>query len=109
MAGSKNPAAVALGRKGGKKGGLARAAALSAEQRSASARNAVRARWAKLKPGTAEAGKPVSGVHAAGTSKAALHRCLDRLKAATDDSEIRRLTEELQRIVFHKQYGNAAD
>ena len=41
----KNPHAVALGRKGGKKGGVARAAKLSAEQRSASARRAVLARW----------------------------------------------------------------
>jgi hypothetical protein len=41
------------------------------------------------------------------TSKKALHLCLKRLKKAKDESEIRRLTEELQRIVFHKQYGNA--
>lgn len=106
MAHTKNPAAVALGRKGGKKGGLARAAALTAEQRSASARNAVRARWAKLKTGAAPS-EPASSVHAPDASKAALHRCLDRLKAATDDAEIRRLTKELQRIVFHKQYGSA--
>ena len=45
----KNPAAVALGRKGGKKGGPARAAKMTAEQRSASARKAVQARWAKAK------------------------------------------------------------
>jgi len=38
-----------LGRKGGKKGGLARARALTAEQRSASARKAVTARWTKRK------------------------------------------------------------
>jgi len=43
----KNPYAVALGRKGGLKGGPARAANLTPEQRSASARNAVLARWAK--------------------------------------------------------------
>lgn len=45
----KNPAAVALGRKGGKKGGPARAASLSAEQRTESARKAVKARWSKVK------------------------------------------------------------
>jgi hypothetical protein len=106
MAQSKNRAAVALGRKGGRKGGLARAARLTAEQRSASARNAVRARWAKLKTG-ASASKPVPAVPTGNASKTALHRCLDRLKEATDSSEIRRLTVELQRIVFHKQYGNA--
>ena len=43
----KNPAAVALGRLGGQKGGPARAARLTPEQRSASARKAVQARWAK--------------------------------------------------------------
>jgi hypothetical protein len=45
----KNPAAVALGRKGGKKGGPARAASMTKEQRSESARKAVQARWAKNK------------------------------------------------------------
>jgi hypothetical protein len=45
----KNPAAVALGRKGGKKGGPARAAAMTAEQRSDSARKAVLARWEKMR------------------------------------------------------------
>ena len=43
----KNPAAVALGRLGGKKGGLARAKKLTPEQRSAAARKAARARWNK--------------------------------------------------------------
>jgi hypothetical protein len=41
----KNPAAVALGRLGGKKGGRARAAKLSAEQRSRIAKKAAAARW----------------------------------------------------------------
>jgi hypothetical protein len=45
----KDPAAVALGRKGGKKGGPARAAKLTPKQRSASARKAVLARWEKAK------------------------------------------------------------
>lgn len=43
----KNPAAVALGRLGGKKGGKARAAKLTEEQRRAIARNAALARWSK--------------------------------------------------------------
>ena len=43
----KNPAAVALGRLGGKKGGKARAAALSPEQRKEIARRAAVARWEK--------------------------------------------------------------
>ncbi len=43
----KDPAAVALGRKGGAKGGKARAAALTPGERSKSARKAVQARWAR--------------------------------------------------------------
>lgn len=43
----KNPAAVALGRLGGKKGGPARAAALSPTKRRAIAKKAAAARWAK--------------------------------------------------------------
>jgi hypothetical protein len=41
----KDPAAVALGRKGGLKGGKARAKKMTAEQRSAAARRAAEARW----------------------------------------------------------------
>jgi len=43
----KNPAAVALGKLGGLKGGNARAKKLSAKRRSEIARNAVLARWKK--------------------------------------------------------------
>jgi hypothetical protein len=43
----KNPAAVALGRLGGKKGGKARAAKLTPERRSEIAKNAARTRWSK--------------------------------------------------------------
>ena len=42
----KNPNAVALGKMGGLKGGKARAARLTPEQRSESARKAAVARWA---------------------------------------------------------------
>jgi hypothetical protein len=41
----KNAAAVSLGRKGGLKGGKARAAALSPAQRKAIAKKAAKARW----------------------------------------------------------------
>jgi hypothetical protein len=122
----KNPAAVALGRKGGKKGGPARAAKLTPEQRSASARKAVQARWTKGKTGS---GSTVLKSNDAGTktfgqfrnkineaapatagfdaTKKALHLCLKRIKEAKDENEIRRRTQELQRIVFHRQYQNA--
>jgi hypothetical protein len=43
----KDPAAVALGRKGGQKGGRARAAKMTTAQRSEAARRAARARWEK--------------------------------------------------------------
>ena len=43
----KNPAAVALGRLGGAKGGKARAEALTAKQRTAIAKLAAQARWKK--------------------------------------------------------------
>lgn len=43
----KNPAAVALGRLGGKKGGPARAKALSKKRKAEIAKKAARARWGK--------------------------------------------------------------
>jgi hypothetical protein len=46
---AKNPNAVALGRLGGLKGGKARIAQLSPEERRELARKAVQARWAKEK------------------------------------------------------------
>ena len=43
----KNPAAVKLGRLGGKKGGKARASRLTSEETSAAASRAARARWSQ--------------------------------------------------------------
>lgn len=43
----KNPAAVELGRRGGLKGGKARAERMTAEQRSSAARKAANSRWRK--------------------------------------------------------------
>jgi hypothetical protein len=43
----KDPAAVAMGRKGGKKGGTVRASRMTAEERSEAARKAATARWNK--------------------------------------------------------------
>ena len=124
----KDPAAVALGRKGGKKGGPARAATLTPEQRSESARRAVRARWAKkAKHGSdyivlqskdmgikrfgesrkEEMSEAAPATTVLDTSKKALHRCLEQIKEAKNESELRRLTEELQKIVFHRQYQSA--
>ena len=47
MTEEKNPAAVELGRLGGKKGGKARAEKLSPERRKEIARKAAKARWDK--------------------------------------------------------------
>jgi hypothetical protein len=46
----KNPGMVALGRKGGLKGGNARAATMTPEQRSESAKRAANARWGNEAP-----------------------------------------------------------
>ena len=46
----KNPAAVALGRLGGKKGGPARAKALTPERRQEIAKKAIEARWMARRP-----------------------------------------------------------
>ncbi|MGH6800526.1 MAG: histone H1 [Methylocella sp.] len=43
----KDPAAVSLGRRGGLKGGPARSAKMTKEQRTAAARTAAKARWSK--------------------------------------------------------------
>ena len=43
----KDPAAVALGRKGGLRGGKARAAKMTPAERTEAARKAARARWSK--------------------------------------------------------------
>lgn len=48
----KNKAAVALGRLGGKKGGKARAEALTPERRREIARKAIETRWAKTRKET---------------------------------------------------------
>jgi len=45
----KNPAAVALGRLGGLKGGKARAAGMTERQRKVAAKRAAAARWGKAK------------------------------------------------------------
>ena len=49
MSEEKNPAAVALGKLGGAKGGKARAEKLTPEQRTEIARKVAKARWAKKK------------------------------------------------------------
>jgi hypothetical protein len=102
----KDRAAVTLGRKGGLKGGVARAAQLTPEQRSASARKAVRARWAKAGKLVATIDLPEGALPVPDTSDRALRALLTRLRIATDLAEIRCLSEQIEQVVFHKQVGN---
>jgi hypothetical protein len=62
--------------------------------RSKNARKAAQARWAKAKEGVA--------APTLDNSEKALHLCLKRIKKTKAENEVRRLTEEFQRIVFHK-------
>jgi hypothetical protein len=111
---TKDPAAVALGRKGGKKGGPARAAKLTPKQRSESARKAVQARWTKIKGGeehivakkTKMESTPAT-ISPMNTSDKAVLSLLKRIKEANDQNEIRQLSDQLERVIFHKQYDNA--
>lgn len=94
----KDPAAVALGRKGGQKGGPARAAKLTPKERSESARKAVQARWAKAKTKTA----PGTTMD---TSDEAVLRLLNRIRETNDPNELREISDLLERVIFHKQYA----
>jgi hypothetical protein len=123
MAKRKNPAAVALSRLGAKKGGDARAANMTPAQRTESARKAVQARWAKSRM-TAKKGsgyiadkRDKSNVKTFNefqldeaipavddTSDHAALILLKRIKETNNRTEIRNLTDQLQRVIFHKQY-----
>jgi hypothetical protein len=85
----KVPAAVALGCKGGKKGGLARAAKLTQAQRSESARKAVQARWAKTKAKRSAD----SAAARSGASDHAFMSLLKRYKATNGPIEMESLSE----------------
>jgi hypothetical protein len=107
----KDPAAVALGRKGGKKGGPARAAKLTPKQRSESARKAVQARWTKAKEGKdhifatrAKMESTPTTTSTVDTSDNGVFSLLKRIKATNNLDEIRQLSDQLERVIFHKQY-----
>ena len=57
--------------------------------------------------GTEETSEAAPATTVRDASKKALHLCLEQIKEAKSESELRRLTEELQKIVFHRQYQNA--
>ena len=104
----KNSVAVAFGRKGRIKGGPARAAKLTPEQQSGDMA------LKKQHPGTI---KRLGGLRKqirkaapttpADTSDNALATLLRRLKATGDADEIKRLSDQIERVVFHKQFTNA--
>ena len=94
----KKSAAVSLGRKGGMKGGPARAAKLTPEQRSGSSRK---------KLGGRKQIQKTTFTTTFDTSDNALAALLERLKAAVDPNEIRRLSGQIERVVFHKQFTSA--
>lgn len=111
----KNPAAVALGRKGGKKGGLARAAKLTAQERSEIARKAVQARWERVKANRVPAGLKTKTANQPGESQQvhvdktpdhsdrAVRALLQRIRATDDPKKIRKLADQLERTIFHNQ------
>jgi len=103
----KDPAAVALGRKGGKKGGPACAAKLTPVERSEGARKAVKARWAKLKAKKSEIDEATSSAAVrSDTSDHAFMSLLKQYKATDDPTEMEALSEQIERMIFHKQYEN---
>jgi len=55
------------------------------------------ARWARTKEGTPST---------IDTSDEAVSTLLRRIKATNDANEVRRLSDQLERVIFHKQYPN---
>lgn len=41
------------------------------------------------------------------TSDEAVFKLLKRIKESDDQNEVRQLSDELERVIFHKQYTNA--
>jgi hypothetical protein len=83
----KNPGGAVVGRKAGEKNGPARTAR-TRDQRSESAR----------------LGELTSSHD---TSDQALATLLNRLRASVDPAEIRQLSDQIERIIFHRQMANA--
>jgi hypothetical protein len=58
-------------------------------------------------PRTKDSGRKNSSVATMDTSDAALASLLTRLKVSTDPDEIRELSQQIEQVVFHKQFENA--
>jgi len=52
-------------------------------------------------------GRKTITTHPIDTSDKALLSLLNRLKATVDPAEIRELSDQIERVVFHKQFRNA--
>lgn len=86
----KNPAAVAPGRKGNDP-------AAKTEHMGVRKSSQFRTRMNEAAPTTA----------AVDTSDQALLTLLTRLRATNDPIEVRQLSSQLERVIFHKQFKNA--
>jgi hypothetical protein len=78
----------------------------------------VTARWAKTNGTTVTrrglvtsnkntVDQKAAATHPIDTSDKALLSLLTRLKATVDPAEIRELSDQIERVVFHKQFRNA--
>lgn len=101
---TKNPAAVALGRLGGLKGGKARAKVLTAAQRKASARKAAKARWATRRKKKVEGGQGGKRGH----SNMCHFISTEEIKVSTRILRRREARAEVQRQVKDLTAGDAA-
>src|SRR5260370_37346025 len=110
MAIKKDGGAVGLGRRGGKKGGPARAGKMTPEQRSESARKAVSARGTKAKNGSGNIilknkDTGIKTFHPSltpvpYTSNTALHLCSKRLRFVRPMSDIELFAQGLHSLGF---------
>jgi AcrR family transcriptional regulator len=95
---SGDEAAAALGRKGGLKGGVARARSLTAEQRSASARHAAAARWGN-------AVRPIAEESATGTREKIYRAARSEfLQRGFDGARVDRIVQQAgvnKRMLYH--------
>ena len=87
----KSPTKSAAAAAGGKNCGKDRSARLTPERRSESVRKAVQAR-AGIKD----------------SSDSALLALLEELEAATDEPDVRRLSDQIERVIFQKQFEETA-
>ena len=65
------------------------------------------ARWARTKTKVEAANTVRKSDVKAKTSDESLLLLLNRLKKTSDLKEIRRLSDQIERVIFHKQFANA--